>query len=291
MIGGEAAAAAPGTAPAAARLELPSLLLALSAPLAVGLIAWRRWYRLPAAPAVTPVSPALGLGLFLTMFALGLVGVAIARRLVLGDMPPESIADLPLADHARILMGHAIGQTAGAVIFFSLCPRAAMPGRRAVPIAILTGFATLVLLWPIVSGTSMVSAYVAGLLRGQPVDVIAHETLKELAESPAGPWLAVMSILVVFVAPVLEEVLYRGILQRTMTSLDMGRWTSIVITSVVFVTMHLGAASGHALPPLFVLSLGFGWAYERTGRLAAPITMHVLFNAANLALAWATMEP
>jgi membrane protease YdiL (CAAX protease family) len=28
-----------------------------------------------------------------------------------------------------------------------------------------------------------------------------------------------------------------------------------------------------------------GWAYEKTGRLTAPIVMHALFNAGNLLLA------
>jgi membrane protease YdiL (CAAX protease family) len=148
----------------------------------------------------------------------------------------------------------------------------------------------MAVVWPIVSGTSLVSSSVARAITGGPVDVIAHDTLKQLVESPMGVWLAVMAILVVFVAPLLEEVLYRGILQRTLMSLDLGRWTAIIITSAVFVAMHLGAAQWHALPSLFVLSLGFGWAYERTGRLAAPIVMHVLFNALNLALAWLTIE-
>jgi membrane protease YdiL (CAAX protease family) len=44
-------------------------------------------------------------------------------------------------------------------------------------------------------------------------------------------------------------------------------------------------APWHALAALFVLSLGFGWVYEKTGRLEAAVTMHALFNAANVALA------
>ena len=82
--------------------------------------------------------------------------------------------------------------------------------------------------------------------------------------------------------------MYRGILQRTLLKLDLGPWTAIFITATVFVTMHAGVVPPHALPPLFVLAVGFGWVYERTGRLTAPIVMHVLFNAVNLGLAWRT---
>ncbi len=294
ILSGAATAAAPGAGagPGAASqtaspgLGILSLIAAAAAPLAIGLVAWRRWYRLPGAASTLPMSPPLGLGLFITMFVLGLLGVQVARRIFLGDTPVESVTDLPLADHARILMGHAIGQGLGAVTYLWLCRPAARSRLPTAGTAALRGLLAMVVVWPIVAGTSLVSSYVAQVIKGEPVDVIAHDTLAQMAESPAGPWLAIMAIQVVFVAPLLEEVLYRGILQRTLTSLDLGRWTGIIITSVVFVMMHVGAARWHALPALFVLSLGFGWVYERTGRLAAPIAMHVLFNALNLALAW-----
>ncbi len=289
---GAATAAAPGagsptTAP---RLEVLSLITAAAAILAIVLVVWRRWYRLPVAVRMRPVSPALGLGLFIGMFVLGLLGVTVARRMVLGDASADAITDLPLADHAQILMGHAIGQSMAVVIYFWLCRTGATRARPTIHAATVAGILTMFVVWPIVAGTSMVTSSVAGLIQGEPVDVIAHDTLAQLAQSPAGPWLAVMSILVVLITPLLEEVLYRGILQRTLTALDLGGWTGIVITSVVFVTMHVGAARWHALPALFVLSLGFGWVYERTGRLAAPIAMHIMFNALNLALAWLTVD-
>jgi hypothetical protein len=228
------------------------------------------------------------MGLFGGMFVAGLLGVTVARRIVLGDMPVEEITDLPLADHARILMGHAIGQSLGAVIYFWLCRTGAGRERQTGRGAVVRGLLAMIVVWPLVSGTSMVTSYVARMIQGEPLDIIAHNTLAQLVESPAGPWLVVMSIQVVLVAPLLEEVLYRGILQRTMTSLDLGRWTGIIITSIIFVAMHVGAAQWHALPALFVLSLGFGWVYERTGRLAAPIAMHITFNGINLALALLT---
>ncbi len=52
--------------------------------------------------------------------------------------------------------------------------------------------------------------------------------------------------------------------------------------------MHVGVARWHALAALLVLSIGLGWVYEKTGRLTAAISMHVLFNAANLGLGYST---
>jgi membrane protease YdiL (CAAX protease family) len=36
---------------------------------------------------------------------------------------------------------------------------------------------------------------------------------------------------------------------------------------------------------LVILSVGWGMLYERSGRIAAPIVAHALFNAANLWIA------
>jgi len=275
---------------AAPQPGLLSLITAAAAILAIVLVVWRRWYRLRAAGWVRPVSPAMGIGLFIGMFVLGSLGATVARRIVLGDASAEAVTDLPLADHARILMGHAIGQALAVVIYCWLCRTGSGRARPTVRAAAATGLLTMFVVWPIVAGTSLATSYVAWAIQGEAVDVIAHDTLAQLVKSPVGPWLVVMSIQVVLITPLLEEVMYRGILQRTLTSLDVGRWTGIVITSVVFVTMHVGAARWHALPALFVLSLGFGWAYARTGRLAAPIAMHITFNALNLALAWLTVD-
>ncbi len=151
------------------------------------------------------------------------------------------------------------------------------------------GAVTLIALWPVMQGVSFVFGALARVIQQEPVDRIAHDTLQQLAESPADVWLVVMALLVTLAAPVLEEVMYRGILQRMIVGLDLSRWTAILITSGVFVAMHTGVAQWHALPALFVLSVGFGWVYERTGRLTAPIVMHVLFNAVNLGLAWWTV--
>ena len=110
-----------------------------------------------------------------------------------------------------------------------------------------------------------------------------------MADSPADGWFVVMIVLLVAVVPIMEEILYRGILQRVLGALGLSAAPAILLTSVIFALMHVGAARVHALPALFVLSIGFGWAYEKTGRLIAPMVMHMLFNAGNLVLVWLTV--
>ena len=53
------------------------------------------------------------------------------------------------------------------------------------------------------------------------------------------------------------------------------RWAAVVVTSALFALVH----AAWSAPPIFILSVGLGYAYERTGNLWVPITMHLLFNA------------
>ncbi len=124
-----------------------------------------------------------------------------------------------------------------------------------------------------------------------------HATLSALETHPS---LALKIGLVFFAgvtAPVLEELFFRGLLQTALLEEGWGlvprqvadinyrptaghRWGAIVITSVVFAAVHASVEQGVVL---FVLSLGLGYVYERTGNLWAAIVLHGLFNGVNLA--------
>jgi len=93
----------------------------------------------------------------------------------------------------------------------------------------------------------------------------------------------VVGLIMVFavaVAPVGEEFFFRGLAYPALKQ-RWGVWKALVIVSAAFALAHLHVPS---LGPLFALALGLGLAYELTGSLLAPITMHALFNAANAAM-------
>ncbi|MHC4787492.1 MAG: lysostaphin resistance A-like protein [Planctomycetota bacterium] len=289
-LGGAASGSDATAADTAASLAGPGqlgLLLVAVMPLALGLFVWRRWYDLGAAPRWSPAfSPPMAAGMFLAMFLLGTGGAEFVAHLLGVGPDGRDPADLALSDHALMLAGHAAGQ-AIVLAAFAWCSRPTWARSRPGPVrAMLAGAGAYLLVWPMVAATAFASGLVAERVTGQPVEPIAHDTLQVLVESPPDGWLVLMAGIVVLAVPVLEEVMYRGILQRTLVEVARGRWVAIVMTSAMFTAMHLGTARGHALPALFVLSLGFGWIYEKTGRLSACIVMHVLFNAVNLSLAW-----
>jgi membrane protease YdiL (CAAX protease family) len=52
-------------------------------------------------------------------------------------------------------------------------------------------------------------------------------------------------------------------------------WAAIVVTACLFASVH----AMWTWPPIFILALCLGYAYERTGNLWVPILIHASFNA------------
>ncbi|MEM9345611.1 MAG: CPBP family intramembrane glutamic endopeptidase [Planctomycetota bacterium] len=121
---------------------------------------------------------------------------------------------------------------------------------------------------------------------GQPVDPVAHEALKTLREEFSMNLLIALIISAVFLAPLVEEFVFRGIFQTSLLRLFRGmRWPGLIVASAVFSVIHIAVVPWQGLIPLFVLGLVWGYLYERTGSLLVPILSHAVFNAANIVLA------
>ncbi|MCM8794984.1 MAG: CPBP family intramembrane metalloprotease [Candidatus Omnitrophica bacterium] len=90
-----------------------------------------------------------------------------------------------------------------------------------------------------------------------------------------------LSLLVAVGGPVAEEFFFRGLCYTWLRS-RIGVWGGLFLSAAVFATLH-----GNLLAFLPILALGvlFGWVYEQTGTLAAPIAMHVFHNTGMLIVA------
>ncbi len=260
---------------------------------AVGLFFWRRWYRWGAVRSqLSTLSPIAGLAMAMVMLGLARLGAQAAAWLFGIDLTSADGAAMSLADSGRLQLGSYAAQGIILAAFVWLVVRAkqsARAQRYGLPRAVLIGVAALGLFWPVVNCVAIVAGLVVEFLTGSAPDPIGHTLLAQLVESPVDVWLYLAIALAVVGAPVYEEVLYRGIVQQALVGAGMRRWPAILTTSVLFALVHLGTVSLHALPLLFVLSIGFGWVYEKTGRLSASIIMHAAFNLANLLLAWLTV--
>ena len=82
--------------------------------------------------------------------------------------------------------------------------------------------------------------------------------------------------MVVFVG-IGEEVLFRGLVQRDMTSLFGGKW-GLLVASLMFGVMHLTWRSIPELVFTFLAGMIFGYLYHRSRNLTAPIIAHGVGN-------------
>jgi membrane protease YdiL (CAAX protease family) len=133
-------------------------------------------------------------------------------------------------------------------------------------------------------------------------EVTEHSTFVALDHNPARWEQIFLKVMAIGVAPIVEEILFRGVLQTTLIQYGWGalipqfmhptaipkdyrppasqRWAAIAITSVLFALLH---PLDH-FPIIFALSVGLGYVYERTGNLWAPIILHAGFNGAQVGL-------
>jgi len=137
--------------------------------------------------------------------------------------------------------------------------------RRDVGVGVACGFAGLVITIP----ASVL--YVA--IVGADATSAVGEALGGIRATPA---LAVLIfVLVVFVAPFCEEVVYRGLLWGAVERLGANRWWALGITTLVFALAHLEFTR---TPLLLVVAIPIGIARVITGRLPAGVIAHQINN-------------
>ena len=108
-----------------------------------------------------------------------------------------------------------------------------------------------------------------------------HPTIEALHD-PAQP----IGVVVMFwvgalvLAPVLEELFFRGLIQTYLGGILRSRWAAIGIASVAFGFVH--SFQPQAVLALILLAFLMGYAYERSGSLVVPIAIHAMFNLKTL---------
>ncbi len=109
----------------------------------------------------------------------------------------------------------------------------------------------------------------------------SHPTIQAMqdGDQPLGV-LTALWIGAAVIAPVAEELFFRGLLQTYLVTLLKRRWAAIVVAGVFFGLAHV--SNPHHIPALILLAMMMGYAYERTGSLLPPIVIHAAFNLKTL---------
>lgn len=99
-------------------------------------------------------------------------------------------------------------------------------------------------------------------------------------------WIMLMAVLVALVIPVIEEIVYRGLLWSALEKRGMGETAVLIVSSLMFAAIHLEPAR---FPILFVLGIALGYGRIRTGRLGPCVTAHICLNSVGMIALLATL--
>jgi membrane protease YdiL (CAAX protease family) len=152
---------------------------------------------------------------------------------------------------------------------------------RTIPKDLVHAFLTLAAVWPLVMAMMSLTILVMKHF-DQSFEVPQHEALEVITESGSVALQALMVALAVVVAPLVEELMFRGLFQSMIRSYLGRPWVAIAITSALFATIH---TNREHWPALFILALGLGYSYEKSGSLLRPIFMHAMFNGVTIVAA------
>lgn len=120
-----------------------------------------------------------------------------------------------------------------------------------------------------------------------------------LGGGPTGAFAVALVVAPVVVAPLVEELFFRGLLQGALTRILVGpapridrltAWAAAAVVAVVFALVHVLVAPGDpvllTVGGTFLLGLAAGGVVAATGRVGGAIVAHVVFNGVAVLLTW-----
>ncbi|MFH1419649.1 MAG: type II CAAX endopeptidase family protein [Planctomycetota bacterium] len=262
---------------------------------------WRQAVRLPPPPVhrLEPIDLLLALmvGLLLPgMFvqAAGWISgvglpaeVATQPALTTASRPAETMPNDP-----RSVVGLAAGQiAAGAVLL--LIGRLRFPGGLAAwglsvtrwPAHLLRAVVTYVAIWPVCAGLLYLTLKVLWLFDAEYAPP-EHEAIRALRAVDTPTWVRSLTVIGTLVlAPIVEELLLRGLIQSALAKWWRSQWQAIIFSGCAFGLLHYSV--GHTIPTLCFFGMVLGYVYAKTRSLTAVILLHAVFNGKTLLwLAW-----
>ena len=253
----------------------------------------RRFYHLPKQKAkVTPLIShfqliiAFGLYVILSWILTPLVAVFV-KRILLAFNPEMTSIPIPVIT--------ALQFTIMAIIFILLLTffytqdrilckklwknRLHFPSKS-IPYDFGLGIFTWILSFPVVSIINdFVDKTLKSLYHYNHIEQNAVKFVKVALGSPLSLIFALLSVLVC--APLIEEFLFRGVLQ-TYLKKRLGTVSAILLSALSFALFHYSSSQGieniSLIISLFILGGYLGFLYEKQGSLWAPIGLHISFN-------------
>jgi membrane protease YdiL (CAAX protease family) len=153
--------------------------------------------------------------------------------------------------------------------------------------AIMLGVILACLFLPVGMGLQWLSAQVMIHLPRLQLKPQEQESVQTLQLAVTWFNRVALGAVTIVLAPVAEEMLFRGILYPAIKQAGFPR-LALWGTAFLFAAIHMNLVT---FVPLTVLALGLTLIYERTDNLLAPITAHAMFNAMNFVILYSSLGP
>jgi membrane protease YdiL (CAAX protease family) len=144
--------------------------------------------------------------------------------------------------------------------------------------------------WTVLLVLAQLGSVLLLLLLVPPLRDVEPESNVDFIADQGLAGLLVFAVLAVTVAPVVEEVLFRGVALRGFM-LRLGFWPAALLSTTFFALLHVQrptAGSAFVVASIFPLGLVLCLLARRTGRLGPCIGVHALYNAVVFAFTAAT---
>jgi len=146
------------------------------------------------------------------------------------------------------------------------------PARR----DLLIGIAIVVVLLPLGDLTSYLTGH----------EIVPAAVVDAYKTARASGHVLTLAFALVVIAPLMEELLFRGFLFRGYAASRLGVVGAILLTSVIWASMHIQYDIFYILQ-IVVLGCVFGWVRWRSGSTLLTIILHAIVNlTALLQVAW-----
>ncbi len=224
---------------------------------------------------------ALIIGMVIAFFVSQLIGVYVAGKLLLPAAKLLSIGDI-----------FYLGSSDGTIVSISIIVSCLLLTLLIVVILGLKkgDIKQYLALKPfsIALGLGMLGLLLIFMVASQALtywlDKAPSDFVDPLYQSVSSVWLLVFAL--VIVAPVYEELVFRGILWQAIAEQFLGQHSAArgavvasVLTSLIFATIHLQYGI-YEISTIIVLALIFCYARFKSGSLLLPMLLHIINNGA-----------
>ena len=118
------------------------------------------------------------------------------------------------------------------------------------------------------------------IFEGYAIELMGAEEIPSFMmniEFPSTFSMYLLAFSVMFMAPLIEEVVFRGFLLKGFSNTFMGAEGAVALTSLLWAIIHLQYEFAY-VAVIFMIGLVFGYARIKTQSLFVPMTMHMLMN-------------